>query len=109
MKLSIIIPCYNEIHTIEKIVDAVRRCPVPSKEIIVIDDYSTDGTRALLQQKIESSDVKVIYHQVNQGKGAAVRTGLQNFTGDIVVVQDADLEYDPNELPDLIQPIIDGK
>lgn len=108
MKLSIVIPCYNELKTIETVVDAVRNCPYKNKEIIVVDDYSTDGTREKIKTKIESIVDKVIYHDQNQGKGAALRTGIKNSTGDIVIVQDADLEYDPNEIPKVIQPILDG-
>lgn len=108
MKLSIVIPCYNELKTIETVVDAVRNCPYQNKEIIVVDDYSTDGTREKIKTKIESIVDKVIYHEQNQGKGAALRTGIKNSTGDIVIVQDADLEYDPNEIPKVIQPILDG-
>jgi glycosyltransferase involved in cell wall biosynthesis len=108
MKLSIVIPCYNELKTIETVVDAVRNCPYQNKEIIVVDDYSTDGTREKIKTKIESIVDKVIYHDQNQGKGAALRTGIKNSTGDIVIVQDADLEYDPNEIPKVIQPILDG-
>ena len=108
MKLSIVIPCYNELKTIEAIVKAVKNCPYPNKEIIIVDDYSIDGTREKLQTKIESIVDKVIYHEQNQGKGAALRTGIKNATGDIVIVQDADLEYDPNEIPKVIQPILDG-
>lgn len=108
MRLSIVIPCYNELTTIESIVDAVKHCPYPSKEIIIVDDHSTDGTREKIQAKIESMVDKVIYHERNQGKGAALRTGIKNATGDIVIVQDADLEYDPKEMPKVIQPILDG-
>lgn len=106
MKLSIVIPCYNELKTIENIVAAVKAAPVAEKEIIVVDDCSKDGTRDLLKSKIEGQVSKVIYHEVNQGKGAALRTGFKHATGDIVVVQDADLEYDPNEYPILMDPII---
>jgi len=106
--LSIIVPCYNELKTIEPIVEAIKNCPYSNKEIIIVDDYSIDGTREKLQIKIESIVDKVIYHEQNQGKGAALRTGIKNATGDIVIVQDADLEYDPNEIPKMIQPILDG-
>ncbi len=109
MKLSIIIPCYNEFDTIKQIVNAVRACPVAEKEIIVVDDCSRDGTRDLLKNEVCSMVDKIIYHDVNQGKGAALRTGFKNATGDVVVVQDADLEYDPQELPMLIEPIKKGK
>jgi glycosyltransferase involved in cell wall biosynthesis len=108
MKLSIVIPCYNEINTIETIVEAVKNSPYRNKEIIIVDDCSTDGTREKIQNKIESMVDKVIYHERNQGKGAALRTGIKNATGDIVIIQDADLEYNPQEVPKVIQPILDG-
>jgi glycosyltransferase involved in cell wall biosynthesis len=109
LKLSIVIPCYNERHTIEAIVEAVRSSPVPQKEIIVVDDCSKDGTREVLEQKIASRVSKVIYHERNQGKGAALRTGIAAATGDIVIIQDADLEYDPQEYPLLLEPFLHGK
>lgn len=109
MKLSVVIPCYNEVATIEAIVEAVLLSSYPNKEIIVVDDCSVDGTRELLCDKIESSIVRVIYHERNQGKGAALRTGFKAVTGDIVIVQDADLEYDPNEYSSIIAPILAGK
>jgi len=109
MKLSIVIPCYNEAKTIRMIVDRVKAAPIADKEIIIVDDCSRDGTRDLLRTQIASLVDKVIYHDANQGKGAALRTGFAAATGDIIVVQDADLEYDPNELPRLIKPILDGK
>jgi glycosyltransferase involved in cell wall biosynthesis len=109
MKLSIIMPCYNEVATIEDIVQAVKNCPCESKEIIIVDDYSTDGTREKLQQKLGATVDKVIYHERNYGKGAALRTGIKAATGDILIIQDADLEYNPNEIPKIIQPILDGK
>lgn len=109
MKLSIIIPCYNERNTIDSIVEAVKNSPYPHKEIIIVDDCSTDGTREYLKAQIEPYIEKVIYHKTNEGKGAAVRTGIKEASGDLVVIQDADLEYDPNEYPALIEPILKGK
>ncbi|MCK5716317.1 MAG: glycosyltransferase family 2 protein, partial [Thiomargarita sp.] len=87
----------------------VNASPYPYKEIIIVDDYSTDGTREVLKNTFESQVARVIYHDVNQGKGAALRTGIQAATGELVIIQDADLEYDPNEYPKLVQPILEGK
>ncbi len=109
MKLTVVIPCYNEKDTIEIIVDAVKASPKKDLEIIVVDDYSTDGTRDVLKEKIISKVDKIIYHDKNMGKGAALRTGIKEASGDLVVVQDADLEYDPNEYPMLVEPIESGK
>lgn len=109
MKLSVVIPCYNEKDTLERIVLAVRNSPVEDLEIIIVDDGSTDGTRQLLKEKVASQVDRVIYHEENQGKGAALRSGFKEATGEIVVVQDADLEYDPQEYPILMGPIIKGK
>lgn len=107
--VSVVIPVYNEVHTLHEIVQRVRDVPI-NKEIILVDDYSTDGTRALLEGWSTSRpDLKILFHEQNQGKGAALRTGFRHCTGQIVLVQDADLEYDPAQYPQLIQPIVDGK
>jgi glycosyltransferase involved in cell wall biosynthesis len=109
MKLSIIIPCYNERATIRAIVNAVRAAPIADQEIIIVDDCSNDGTREILRAEIAPLVSKILYHGVNQGKGAALRTGFAAATGDIVLIQDADLEYDPQEYPRLVRPIIEGR
>jgi len=109
MKLSVVIPCYNEIGTIRQIVERVRAAPVTDKEIIVVDDCSRDGSRERLRTEIAPLVDRIIYHEANRGKGAALRSGFAVATGDIVLVQDADLEYDPSEYPRLIKPIIDGQ
>ena len=108
MKLSIIMPCYNESATIEMVVEAVRNCPYDDKEIIIIVDASFDGTREKLQSLEDTID-KVIYQTRNMGKGAAVKAGVEAATGEIIIIQDADLEYDPNEIPKVIAPIVEGK
>ncbi len=108
--LSILIPVYNEAKTIEEIIKRVRATPY-SKEIILVDDGSTDGTREVLKKNIEGkfADVKVILHDKNQGKGAAIRTAIQHVSGDYALIQDADLEYDPREYQTLLAPILEGR
>lgn len=105
MKLSVIIPAYNEIDTIAQVLDNVRAVDI-DKEIIIADDCSTDGTREFVQTQ---PDVRLVEHPRNLGKGAAIRLALEQVSGDIVLIQDADLEYDPQDYPKLVQPIVDGK
>jgi len=109
MKISIVIPCYNEKNAIEEIVEAVRSAPIENKEIIIVDDCSGDGTRAVLEEKISQMIDRIIYHPVNRGKGAALRSGFAAATGDIILVQDADLEYNPEDYPVLLGPLMSGK
>ena len=110
-KLSIVIPVFNERDTIVSIVKAVESVPLRDveKEIVIVDDHSTDGTRDRLKKELDDGKRRVIYHDRNQGKGAALRTGFSVASGDIVLVQDADLEYNPAEYPKLLKPILEGK
>ena len=108
MKLSVVIPVYNEKDTLNTIIKALKAVKDIDMEIIVVDDFSTDGTRDLYP-KLEKEVDQILLHDVNMGKGAALRTGFQHATGDCVIVQDADLEYDPNEFHLLLRPMIDGK
>ena len=108
MTLSVIIPCFNEVKTLNELLAAVKECGVEDLEIIIVDDCSTDGTRELLKN-LNDETIKVFYHDFNKGKGAALRTGFKSATGDICIVQDADLEYDPKEFPLLLDPIIKNK
>jgi glycosyltransferase involved in cell wall biosynthesis len=124
MRLSVVVPAYNEVDTIAEILRRVRAVSltVPvgfgseagsvvtfQREIVVVDDGSTDGTRELLQQLNEDAQTIVFWHEQNQGKGAAVRTGLEHATGEIILIQDADLEYDPRDYPALLQPILENR
>jgi glycosyltransferase involved in cell wall biosynthesis len=109
MKVSIVIPCYNAKDTIEKIVEAVCNAPLKSREIIVVDDCSEDGTQAVLQVRVSHMVDRIIYHPVNRGQGAALRSGFAAATGDFILVQDADLEYSPEDYPVLLEPLISGK
>jgi glycosyltransferase involved in cell wall biosynthesis len=104
MKLSVIMPVYNEKECIERIIERVKKVPV-EKEILVVDDYSTDGTREILKS---TEGIILLLHDRNKGKGAAVRTALKKVSGDIVIIQDADFEYPPEQYPEVIQPIVDG-
>ena len=109
MKISVVMPVYNEVDTIEEILSRVNSVAM-DKEIIVVDDFSTDGTRERLEEIVQGRDhLKVLYHDRNKGKGAALRTGFASLTGDVVIIQDADLEYDPVEYPRLLEPILDGR
>jgi glycosyltransferase involved in cell wall biosynthesis len=107
--ISIIVPCFNEVETIEGLLSAVFNVHIPyQKEIIIVDDCSTDGSFEIIGNYRKNSEIKIFRHDVNQGKGAALRTGISHAMGDIIIIQDADLEYDPNEYPNLIKPFVDG-
>jgi len=105
MKLSVIIPCYNEKELLPELIALVKRAPVEDKEIILVDDGSSDGTTELIKAGLDKQVDKVVYHRVNQGKGAAIRSGLEQATGEMVLIQDADLEYDPHEYPGSSPPL----
>lgn len=111
MKISFIFPVYNELNTVESIVETLKRVPMHGleKEIILVDDYSTDGTRELLRSSLVHQVDKIIYHEKNRGKGASLRTGIQSATGDWIAIQDADLEYDPFDFELMLKPIIEGR
>ena len=108
VKLSVVIPVFNEKETIREILAQVRAVGLVS-QMIVVDDFSTDGTREILKEEEQKGDMTLVLHDRNRGKGAAVRSGLERLTGDIVIIQDADLEYDPRDYPTLIRPIVEGR
>ena len=110
--LSIVIPVFNEVNTIKGILERIQEVHLPqiaNREIVVVDDYSTDGTRDVLAAYKDQTTIKIIHHDRNRGKGAALRTGIAHTTGSLVIIQDADLEYDPQEYPKLLAPIMAGK
>lgn len=107
MKLSVIVPVYNEKKTIQEILNRVQKMQL-ADEIVIVDDGSTDGTREILENYFDKEPFRVIFHEKNRGKGAAIRTGLQAVRGEVIIIQDADLEYDPREYPNLLKPIQEG-
>ena len=109
MKLSIIIPCYNEKEFLPQLISLVKESPVEKKEIILVDDGSDDGTTDIIKFQLEEDVDKVVYHPQNKGKGAAIQSALRYVTGDLVIIQDADLEYDPEEYKKLMGPVLEGK
>ena len=106
--LSVIVPCFNEINTLEKVIDKIKKSPIKEKEIIIIDDFSIDGSREYLENLIDNQIITK-FHNRNMGKGAAISTGIKTASGKIIIIQDADLEYDPDEYPNMINPILDNK
>jgi len=109
-KISVVIPCYNEINTIEAIIQLILAVDLPiDREIVIVDDCSTDGTRDLLKSFVSTDNIQVVFHEENKGKGAALHTGFAHAKGDIIIIQDADLEYDPCDYSKLLEPILTGK
>tara|TARA_B100000886_G_scaffold337580_2_gene298570 strand:+ start:935 stop:1642 length:708 start_codon:yes stop_codon:yes gene_type:complete len=106
--LSVIVPCFNEIKTLDKVIKNIQSSTVEPKEIIIVDDYSNDGSREYLKN-VKSKNIKTIFHDKNRGKGAALSSGISVAKGKIIIIQDADLEYDPNEFPNIIAPIVKEK
>ena len=107
--LSIIVPIYNEVELLPLVLQRVRAMNYEPKELILVDDFSQDGTREILKGEADKPVTTVLYHDRNRGKGAAIRTGLKSAQGEIIIIQDADLEYDPNDIPKVLQPILDGE
>ena len=108
-KITILIPCFNESKTIEEVILKIKQNEITNKEIIIVDDFSNDGSKEILKEKLSSKVDKIIYHEKNLGKGACIKTGLKHVTGEVVIIQDADFEYDPNEYKKLIKPILEFK